>query len=231
MCGLRERQSERCWAASAYARLGVEPPASATWPDAPARSPPPARRPRPCRRGPRASPRDHRPCRGQRRLVGAVAQQRLAHALAEDAALAARRAHDRELAALAVAGAAHLAQPARARSSETDAPDALSIVTPDSPGALDLLDRLQRDLARRRACRSRRHTRSSPRRISVAGVQFSRDASQPANSAGGRDGVLAVADRDGADRGAARARNAAGSKAAATRSRHGVERSHARSTT
>src|SRR5262249_55983960 len=56
---------------------------------------------------------DHRLSRLERRPVGGVAQQRLAHALAEDAALAARGAHHDPRALGAVALAPHRAQPAR----------------------------------------------------------------------------------------------------------------------
>src|SRR4051795_10640218 len=94
-------QSASRSAAIAYALRGVEPPVRTRWPPCSATA---------VSRSATAAPgsstteiclmrgcslRDHRPRGGERRLVGRVAQQRLPHALAEDARLAPRRAEHR----------------------------------------------------------------------------------------------------------------------------------------
>src|SRR4051794_2544410 len=89
-------QSASRSAALAYALRGVEPPVRTRWPPcsatavsrsataAPGSSTTEICLMRACRL------RDHLPRGGERRLVGRIAQQRLAHALAEDPGLAAR---------------------------------------------------------------------------------------------------------------------------------------------
>jgi hypothetical protein len=119
-------------------------------------------------------------------------------------------------------------RPPGERSSETDSPAAVSIVTPASPGAFWsvgsswILTSCRRPRAWPISLR--------PDGASDSGFHPSRDDSQPQNSNAAAseswrwrtvtDETLPSA-----------ARSCGGSNDAATRSRHGVERSHARSTT
>ena len=198
------------------------------------------RRPRRGRRR-RGSPRPARrltpalirraPAGLERGPVGRVAQQRLAHALAEDAALAARGAQHVQACSLAVARAAHRAQPARrAVERRRRSPEAVSIVTPPSPGA-PMLDGLERRARPRRAARARgRRARRRGARAAPAASPAARPASRRTAPPAATESC-AVAHGRPLEIAAERARSAGGSNAAATRSRHGVERSQARSTT
>src|SRR5688500_2229526 len=117
-------------------------------------------------------------------------------------------------------------RPPGERSSEIASPDAVSIVTPASPGAFWLADS-------RQILTSERLARACPRYEpplwpSDSGRQPSRELIQPQKSTAAAsessrwrtvtDAIAASCER-----------STFGSKAAAIRSRHGVERSHARS--
>ena len=114
------------------------------------------------------------------------------------------------------------------RSSETDSPEAISIVTPPSPGEPISSGRSSSATSPRRA--RQWPVSRSPRCPSASGRQPSREASQPQNSTPAavesrrwRTVTFSIASRQ--------PRIGGGSNVAATRSRHGVERSQARSTT
>src|SRR5918998_1085848 len=119
-------------------------------------------------------------------------------------------------------------RPPSERSSETASPEADSIVTPASPGAFWLADSREIFTSERlaRAC----PVYEPPVWPSDDGFQPSRELSQPQNrtaaaSESSRWRTVTEAIEP------SRERSAGGSKAAAMRSRHGVERSQARSTT
>ena len=173
------------------------------------------------------------PGRLERRRVGRVAQQRLADALAEDAALAARGAeHGPARAPCRRACGAARARPPGARSSDTARARGRLDRDPGQARARSVVDRAP---ARSRHVLAPRvrwpHERVAPRRdqrprpASPAARPASRQNSSPAAAESGRWRTVtrlicrSVRRADG------------GSNAAATRSRHGVERSQARSTT
>ena len=89
-------------------------------------------------------------------------------------------------------------RPPGARSSEIASPDAVSIVTPASPGAFWSAG----SSVIRTSCRRRARVAAERRRraaTSDSGFQPSRDDSQPQNSSAGGERVLPVADRDRGD--------------------------------
>ena len=175
--------------------------------------------------------RKHRFRRPQRRRVRGVAQQRLADALAEDAGLAARGAEDRPLVLAAAALGAPRAQSAR-RAVEAQAAGPEAVSQRRGPAGPAPAARGRAPSAPRRPGGGRWPCPQAPRRARSDGSAASpgaRPASPPAAppppcSRGGGAPSAARAS-------AARRRISGGSKAPAMRSRHGIERSHARSTT
>src|SRR3954469_2488485 len=144
-------QSASRSAAIAYASRGVEPPVSTMWPPCSATA---------VSRSATAAPgsstteiclmrgcslRDHLASGGERGLVGRIAQQRLPHALAEDARLAARRAQHGPHLLRAVARLAHRLQPARAAVERDSAARGQLDRPPGQAGRAGLLDLVEPD--------------------------------------------------------------------------------------